>query len=63
MSPRLKVPFFARFLIMSIRKKAGAVERVDGGSVNGLAGMTDLMKERAKEALLGRTGETDDEDD
>jgi hypothetical protein len=41
--------------------KAGAPNQVvDGG---GAAGMTDAMKERAKEALAGRTGETNDEDD
>lgn len=32
----------------------------DEGS--GIIGMTETMKERAKEALVGRTGETDDED-
>ena len=48
-------------LITSIRKKAGALEQV--GVRAGPTGMTDLMKERAKGALMGRTGETDDEDD
>lgn len=37
-------------------------EPVDDGRV-GITGMTESMKERAKEALVGRTGETDDEDD
>ena len=36
---------------------------MDGGSGSGVTGMTESMKERAKEALAGRTGETDDEDD
>jgi hypothetical protein len=51
-------------LTMSIRKKAGALEQPDSmsGSVAAV-GMTNSMKERAKEALVGRTGETDDEDD
>ena len=48
-------------LITSIRKKAGASEQAD--SRGAVTGMSELMKERAKEALMGRTGETDDEDD
>lgn len=51
---------FTCLLITSIRKKAGASEQ-DGRGV--ATGMTESMKERAKEALVGRTGETDDEDD
>jgi hypothetical protein len=47
---------------MSIRKRAGASEPVDNG-MGGIAGMTESMKERAKEALAGRSGDTDDEDD
>jgi hypothetical protein len=35
------------------------MEVVDG---SGSASMTDAMRERAKEALAGRTGETDGED-
>ncbi|KAH9994603.1 hypothetical protein BJV77DRAFT_961322 [Russula vinacea] len=46
-----------------IRKKAGASDQVGGGSGSGAMGMTESMKERAKEALAGRTGETDDDDD
>jgi hypothetical protein len=46
---------------MSTRKKAGAPEQVAGAGA--AVGMTDSMKERVKEALSGRTGETDDEDD
>ena len=42
---------------MDIRKKAGTVEKVNHAS-----GMTALMKERAREALAGCTGETDDEE-
>jgi hypothetical protein len=53
---------FSHQLMMSIRKGAGAVERVGGAGMNGPVGMTDSMKERAKEALVGRTGDTDDED-
>ena len=49
-------------LIMNVRKKAGAV-RTESNGGSGTAGMTDAMKERAKEALLGRTGDTNDEDD
>ena len=48
-------------LTMSIRKSAGASELVDSNRGSG-AGMSALMKERAKDALAGRTGETDDED-
>jgi len=47
--------------IISLRKKVGASEQVD--SRGGATGMTELMKERAKEALVGRTGETDDKDE
>ena len=43
-----------------IRKKARALEHDGRGAATG---MTESMKERAKEALAGRTGETDDEDD
>ena len=42
---------------MDIRKKAGAVEKVNHAS-----DMTASMKERAREALAGRTGETDDKE-
>jgi len=49
-------------LITGFRKKAGASAQVDSGK-GGPAGMTETMKERAMEALAGRTGETDDEDD
>lgn len=49
-------------LIPNNRKKAGALEQVDGRGASGPTGMTNSMKERAKEALEGRTGETDDED-
>jgi hypothetical protein len=49
-------------LTMSPRKKAGAFELVDGRSSRA-TGMTTSMKKRAKEALVGRTGETDDEDE
>ena len=42
---------------MDIRKKAGVVEKVNHAS-----GMTVLMKERAREALAGRTGKTDNEE-
>ena len=45
---------------MGIRKKAGASEQADSRS--GATGMTALMKERAKEALAGRTGDTDEDD-
>jgi hypothetical protein len=48
-------------LTTGIRKRAGASNLVDSNSGSG-AGMTAPMKERAKEALAGRTGETDDED-
>ena len=42
---------------MDIRKKVGAVEKVNHAS-----GMTVSMKERAREALAGCTGETDNEE-
>jgi hypothetical protein len=47
---------------MSIRKRAGAGEneRARGSKV---VGMPESMMERAKEALAGRTGNTDDEED
>jgi hypothetical protein len=48
-------------LIMRIRKRAGVSNLVDSNSGSG-AGMTALMKEQAKEALAGHTGETDDKD-
>jgi hypothetical protein len=48
-------------LIMSIRKKAGALDQMNHGT-SAARGMTQSMKERAKVALAGRTGETDDED-
>jgi hypothetical protein len=48
-------------LIVNKRKKAGALEQVEGMGARS-TGMTNSMKERAKEALAGRTGETDDED-
>jgi hypothetical protein len=51
---------FTFLLITSIRKKAGALDQVDSRSSGG--GMTPSMKKRAKDALAGRTGETDDED-
>jgi len=47
--------------MIGIRKKAGALEQLDGGS-GSVTGMTTSMKERAKEALAGCTGDTDDED-
>jgi hypothetical protein len=53
---------FICLLMTSTRKKAGATE-VDDVGMSRPKGMTDLMKERAKAALAGRTGETDDEDD
>jgi hypothetical protein len=44
------------------RKKAGAVD--DGADGRGIiSGMTEASKERARAALAGRTGDTDDEDD
>lgn len=52
---------FTCLLITSIREKAGASEQAD--SRGAARGMTESMKERAKAALVGRTGETDDEDD
>ena len=42
---------------MDIRKKAGVVEKVNHAS-----GMTASMKERAREALAGHTGKTDDKE-
>jgi hypothetical protein len=48
---------------MTIRKRAGAKERDGEGGSGAVMGMTNSMKERAKEALVGRTGETDDEED
>ncbi len=45
---------------MSVRKRAGALN-LDSRGGSG-AGMTMSMKEQIKEALLGCTGETDDED-
>ena len=42
---------------MDIRKKAGAVEKVNHAS-----GMTASMKEQAREVLAGCTGETDNEE-
>ena len=54
---------FTYLLIMTIRKRAGAIEpNVTGGS-GAAVGMISSMKECVKEALAGRTGETDDEDD
>jgi hypothetical protein len=49
---------FIYLLITNTRKRAGASEQASGAT----AGMSESMKERAKEALAGRTGETDDED-
>jgi hypothetical protein len=55
---------FTYLLITSIRKKAGASDQLDGrGSGVGCMGMMTSMKERAKLALQGRTGDTDNEDD
>jgi hypothetical protein len=48
-------------LTMRIRKRAGVSNLMDSNSGSGV-GMTAPMKERVKEALAGRTGETDDED-
>ena len=49
---------------MGIRKKAEALDVDDDRDRSGgFAGMSMSMMERAKEALAGRTGETDDEDD
>ena len=42
---------------MDIRKKADVVKKVNHAS-----GMTASMKEQARKALAGRTGETDDEE-
>ena len=42
---------------MDIRKKVGVVEKVNHAS-----GMTASMKEWAREALAGHTGETDDKE-
>jgi hypothetical protein len=42
------------------RKKAGATDDTGEGVVSG---MTESMRKRAREALAGRTGETDDEDE
>ena len=36
---------------------------MDSNGGSGTAGMTEAMKERAREALVGRTGEINDEDD
>ena len=47
---------------MAIRKRAGATDQ-DGVRSGATAGMSNSMKERAKEALAGRTGETDDEEE
>ncbi len=49
---------------MGIRKKAGALDVDDDRDRSGdSAGMSMSMMEQAKEALAGRTGEMDDEDD
>lgn len=49
-------------LTISIRKRAGALEQAEDRS-SAAVGMTESMMEQAKEALAGRTGETDDEAD
>jgi hypothetical protein len=46
---------------MLLRRKQMQCMESNGGS--GTAGMTEAMKERAREALVGCTGETNDEDD
>ena len=48
---------------MTIRKRAEATEPDVTGGSGAAVGMTSSMKECAKEALAGHTGETDDEDD
>ncbi len=48
---------------MTIRKRAGAKEQDGKGGSGAVTGMTNSMKEWAKEALVGCTGETDDEED
>ena len=48
-------------LITSIRKKAGALDQVDGRRRRSLGMMTTMM-EHAKEALAGHTGKTDEEE-
>ena len=45
---------------MTIRKRAGATELDVTGGSGAAVGRTSSMKEHAKEALTGRTGETDD---
>ncbi|KAF8469362.1 hypothetical protein DFH94DRAFT_685318 [Russula ochroleuca] len=50
-------------MFRTLMKKAGALDQEDGRGGRGPTGMTESMKERAKEALAGRTGETDDEDE
>ena len=54
--------FTSYLLIKSTRKKAGALHLGDGLTGSG-AGMSTSMRERAKQALTGHTGETDDEDE
>ena len=54
--------FTSYLLIKSTRKKAGALHLGDGLTRSG-AGMSTSMRERAKQALTGHTGETDDEDE
>ena len=49
-------------LIKSTRKKAGALHLGDGLTGSG-TGMSMSMREWAKQALTGCTGETDDEDE
>jgi hypothetical protein len=46
---------------MLLRRKQ--VQCMDSNGGSGTAGMTEVMKERAREALVGRTGEINDEDD
>ena len=47
---------------MTIRKRAGATEPDVTDRSGAAVGMTSSMKEHMKEALAGRTGETDDKD-
>ncbi len=50
------------FLLMTqIRKKAEALDQVKGRFLRG--GMTALMKDWAKDILVGHTGETNDDND
>jgi len=54
--------FTSYLLIKSTRRKAGTLHLGDG-LVGSTVGMSMSMKEQAKQALTGHTGETDDEDE